>query len=383
MRICSILTSFTYGGAETLVLNLSRQFRASGHDANVVALCDAASVGNSASAQDSIMSRAAADGVPVRSLGIVNRRKPWAGAVSLRREIARLQPDVVHAHTARAIPMLWLAGVRVPVVLTHHNSRFNFPPWLFRLLDRKVDAYVAIGPACAALIRRHARRHVADIINAASEDFRVAAPRRAAAQDFTVLSVGALTAQKDYPTLIRAASILDRAARHRGRRVRVRVAGGGPLMDALRTRIAEEGVDDVVELLGPRSDVSELMSRADVFANSSHYEGLPIAVLEALSSGLPIVATDVPGNGDLIRDGANGLLVPPSDPQALADRLMQVIEDDALYASLSAGAIGAASRFTIGACAEQHLELYAALVEARQRRTGLSVSASSASLRRA
>lgn len=374
MRICLIITSFTSGGAEVLVCNLAQAFLTAGHEATVVSLSHAAQVGNDPDVERVMMERIVAAGGKACSLGLRNRNNILSGMFALRRILGEASPDIIHAHTARALPILALARPAAPVVLTHHNSRLSFPPRAYRLFDRLVSSYVAISDQCAAQTRALARKPVRTILNAASPRFQAAAARERASRDPIVLAVGTISTQKDYPTLIRAARPLAETLARDGRRLRIRIAGGGQMIDSLRELARSEGVAEVVELLGSRSDVEQLMREADVFANSSLWEGFSIAMIEASMSGLPTVATDVAGNCEMVIPDLNGELVPPSDPVALAGGIAAVLADDRRYGLLSRGALEAAKRFSIENCAEGHLALYrdvmprsavAALKEAR------------------
>ena len=110
-----------------------------------------------------------------------------------------------------------------------------------------------------------------------------------------------------------------------------------------------------------------LMRQDDLFVNSSLWEGFPISLIEAATSGLPMVATRVAGNREMIVPGVNGELVPPGDAQALASAMATALSDEAAYAALSAGALESARRFSIERCAHAHLTLYGDL---RGRRDG-------------
>lgn len=358
MRICSIITSFTSGGAETLVCNLSELFGKAGHDFAVVALSDADQLGNCPKTESRMMARIRTAGGEALSLALGHRRGTLAGASALRRMLATLRPDVVHVHTARAALMLTLVRCSAPVILTHHNSRLGFPKQLFKLFDRTVDAYVAISEECAAQTRRTARRPVQLIINGADSSAFSTAPRLAPAAHATVIAVGTLSDQKDYPTLIRAVRPLVDLLASNDKKVRVRIVGGGVILPQLTALIKKEGVGDVVELLGVRSDVPELLRCADLFVNSSRYEGLSVAMIEAMMAALPIVATDVPGNRELVQHLSNGLLVAPGDSKQLAQAISSVLLDPKDYASYSAEALARSRNLTIEACAEAHLRLY-------------------------
>lgn len=361
MRICSIITSFTSGGAETLVCNMAAEFRSAGHQATVVALCDATEVGNPAETEERMMERVRQTGATPLSLKLGSRRGLLAGALAIRRMLGAVKPDIVHAHTARAVLMLRLAGVRVPVVLTHHNSRLSFPPRLFTALDTVVSAYVAISEECADIERRYARRPVELIVNGADARFRSAESRRWPPGNPVIVAVGTASAQKDYPTLIRAARPL--AERLGERRPRIRIVGGGAILPDLEALIDGEGVGNIVELTGPRHDVPELLREADLFANSSHYEGMSVAMLEALSAALPIATTKVPGNVELVEDRVNGLLAPEGDPPALAAAMAELLTDPALYERCSAASLAKSAPYTLEGCAEAHMALYGRILD--------------------
>ena len=362
MRILSVITSFTTGGAEMLVSSLSREFVARGHRATVLSLSDAVAVGNSPEAEAKLREELVTAGVGTMSLSLANRRNPIAGMSALRRAIAAEKPDIIHVHTAQAALFLALLRPGMPVVMTHHNSRLSFSPLLFLLFDTVVDRYVGISDRCLQITNRFSRRPISKIVNAASRKFEAGKARTAISHNPVVLSVGALTEQKNYETLIRAAGRMRAQRRPDSPEIVVKIAGNGALMEKLQTLVAELEIEGAVELLGQRNDVPELMRDADLYANSSFYEGMPVALIEALMSGLPVVATDVEGNREVVESGKNGQLVPPSDPDALADAMMKILGDRELHAKLSRGALDTSKRFSLDATTDAHLEIYRDLV---------------------
>src|SRR5688500_4673259 len=155
MRILSMVASPAPGGAEMLARNLSAEFVRRGHAASILFMSDAAGVGNPPAFEQEFLAgleRAGVDheiAAPGAFGGIL------AGGRALRRVVRRFRPDILHVHLARGLMWRSLSGVGVATVFTHHNVVTNFSPWLFRLFDRSVDTYVAIGDACRQLLERH------------------------------------------------------------------------------------------------------------------------------------------------------------------------------------------------------------------------------------
>lgn len=365
MHIVSILTSLTSGGAEMLVVNLSKEYVANGHFSTVVALVDAKSVGNSSEMERSLRQRIVDDGGEFRSLQLGAARNPLQGWIRMRNLFASLQPDVIHAHTARALPMLYLRRKDIPVVLTHHNSLLGFSPHMFRLFDRIVGAYVAISKETETLFTRYARRPVAHIPNAASKNFTAAQPRNRIKGKSRILSVGAISAQKHYDLLIDVAANMRNLVSVNDAPI-FQVAGGGADLDDMRALARAKGVGNNVLFLGERSDVAELMRNSDLYLNTSRYEGMPVALLEAMATGLPIVATRVAGNSELVVDGKTGLLCPLDKPAHIARAIARILDDDALYEACSREAIDLSRMFSIETTAERHLGLYGTLTAPRR-----------------
>jgi len=138
-------------------------------------------------------------------------------------------------------------------------------------------------------------------------------------------SVTRLVPVKNHELLIRAFRRVR--ARMREAAVRLVVVGDGPLREKLESLASELGLDGAVEFWGFRRDIPALLRTFDLFVLSSSSEGHPLVVLEAMASGLPVVATDVGGIREVVRDGVNGRIVPPGDVEAMAEALADLISD--------------------------------------------------------
>jgi glycosyltransferase involved in cell wall biosynthesis len=144
-----------------------------------------------------------------------------------------------------------------------------------------------------------------------------------------VLTLARLDRQKGLETLLEAARLVPEAA--------FAVAGDGPERGALEARAGDLGLADRVRFLGHRRDVPRLLDSCDVFVLPSLFEGLPLAVLEAMAAGKPVVASRIGGTDEAVLDGVTGLLVSPSDPAALADAIRTILSDPERARRLGAG----------------------------------------------
>jgi len=141
------------------------------------------------------------------------------------------------------------------------------------------------------------------------------------------------------------------------------VAGAGPEQAALENQIHLLGLSERVALAGVFDHVEELLAAADAFILPSYEEGMSLALLEAMAAGLPVVATDIPGNRALVEPGRHGLLVPPAEPEPLAEAVGRLLEDRARAAGLGAAARRrVASEFSLDRMVERHIELFESLI---------------------
>lgn len=177
-----------------------------------------------------------------------------------------------------------------------------------------------------------------------------------------LLAVGRLDAQKGFDVLIEAMGLL----RAQGLRdIRLRIAGEGGAREALTRQIERSALAGSVQLLGFRDDVTQLVGSADVLVSSSRYEGFPNVVLESLSMGVPVVATNCPGGTRaLVEHGKNGWLCRPGDPTALAAQISYAVEEHRL---LQASQISASveRKFSLHSVVGSYVQLFAGLQAVR------------------
>lgn len=231
-------------------------------------------------------------------------------------------------------------------------------------LDRKTFGRVAV---CVSNSQAAIERHVTAgfpparfqwIANGVDLD-RFRAPRRDAVRakfgldpdDRVILTVANLRPVKNIPLLLRSAKHLH----DRGGVEQVWIVGEGSERPALVDLAGELGLEEVVRFLGAVQDVPDRYAAADVFALSSHFEGMPTVVLEAFAAGLPVVATAVGDVPALCR--ATGILVPPGDERAMTEALGRVLSDGSLREELRTSARAAGDAFSITAMAGKYASL--------------------------
>lgn len=175
-----------------------------------------------------------------------------------------------------------------------------------------------------------------------------------------LLHVGSFAPQKNHLLLIQAFAIL--AKEHPD--MHLWLVGNGALRPRMERTVAEMGLEAKVVFWGVRDDVPRLLAASDVFVLSSDYEGMPLAVLEAMAAGKPVVATAVGGVPELVEDGVTGILVPPGETEALAGGILRVLSDPGLRESMGQRAQEVAlERFDIARTAREYEALYSSLLE--------------------
>ncbi|MEM3485590.1 MAG: glycosyltransferase [Candidatus Jordarchaeaceae archaeon] len=167
-----------------------------------------------------------------------------------------------------------------------------------------------------------------------------------------------LTEQKGLGYLIKTAKLVQKRLPN----VKFLIAGDGELKDFLRSQIQRLELEDTVFLIGNQSNILSFFSQLDLFVLPSLWEGLPTVVLESMAAGVPVIATNVPGTDELIEDGVDGWLVPPRDPQALAEKIIFALRSPHLRRQVSEAGRKKAEQFSIDKIADQYIDLFQKLL---------------------
>ena len=280
-------------------------------------------------------------------------RVPYGGTVApisfspsawfkVRGRLRAFAPDIVHVHEplTPSVSMLTTLAAEVPVVATFHayldRSRLmRVAGPVLRRVHRRIGVSVAVSEAAAAFLRRVVAGPVEIVPNGVDvERFaHPGPPAEGLPPGRLVLWVNRLDPQKGFPVMVRAFDELSRGLPD----TFLVVAGDGRDRDAL-DQLSDEVRRRVVRLgTVPHDDLPRYHAAADVFvAAATGQESFGIVLVEAMAAGVPVVATDIPGYREVVRDGLEGLLVPPGDPPALAAALVRILEEPDLASTLAA-----------------------------------------------
>ena len=313
------------------------------------------------SADGPLLADARAEGFRIVALPMARSLSPIAQAralLALYRLFRREKPDLVHAHMPISgfLARLAARAAGVPrVAYTCHGFLFNQPaPWPRRvaslamewLAGRLTDVFLTVSAEEADDARRlHIHRTPIPVGNGRDpavfhpDPAARAAIRRSlgtAPSRIVVTALSRLVRHKGYPELLAAMRDVDADLWVVGERL---PSDHGPDM---RPHFDAAGLGGRLRRLGYRTDVAAILAASDIFALPSHFEGLPMSVIEAMLSGLPVVATDIRGPREQVTDGVTGLLVPPASVAPLTEALQRLAGDPALRASMGRASLARA-----------------------------------------
>lgn len=360
LRIALLVTrSDVFGGAVIHVRDLALGLSAAGHDVRV-------HIGGHGMMVDRLRDA----GIRVDTIPDLDRDiRPVPDARALRALVQALRrdpPDLLHAHTAKA-GLLGRAAATIrgiPCVYTPHAWPFldGVPPVARRIYLEIEHAAAHLPSSVVNVCRFEQREALAHRVGPPRRHFIVhngvpdVPPRLQADPGYHpphMVMIARFEPQKDHASLVRALAPLDTAP------WTLDLIGDGPLRETCRGEVVAAGLSDRIRFPGEVDDVAERLSRAQLVVLTSHWEALPLTLLEAMRAGLPTVATDVGGVSEAVDDGLTGLLVPPGDVRALTTALARVVDDPGLRTSMGAAARESyGRRFTLDAMVHETTRVY-------------------------
>jgi glycosyltransferase involved in cell wall biosynthesis len=373
LRVLLVIKCLGYGGAERLLVDMvaARDQRRFHYEVAYV-LQD----------EDALVPAISVGGTPVHALGARhNADLRWM--VALRHLLVKGRYDIIHFHLpyAAALGQVVVASLRRSarpgVVYTEHwvwgRVRFVIRA-LLRASMRRGERIVAVSDASYDALPVSLRQRATTVVHGVDLSLsksliarrtelraRVRSELAIGDDEFLFLTVANLRPEKSYDVLLEAA----KAIADSDSPIRIASVGRGPLKEELYARHAELGLGGRFQFLGQRDDVMQLLAGADAFVLASRDEGLPVALMEATSVGLPIVASRVGGIPQALEDEVNALLVPPSNPRLLARAMMRLASDPELRSSLGRQATLRSSMFDIAEANRAVSDIYLQVAEKR------------------
>ena len=380
-HIAHLVYSFRVGGLENGIVNLLNRLPADGCRHSIICLADY-DPAFFARIRNPRVSIYALNKQPGQDVGLFLR---------LWRLLRRLRPTVMHSRNLATLECQWLAFMlRIPLRihgehgwdmadLAGNNRRYL---WLRRLSKPWIHQFVALSREGVGYLRDRVSvpetvlHHICNGVD--TDKFRpdltpATPPASLAAEDaIWIGTVGRLARVKNQQLLAEAFIALVAARPQLAPRLRLLLVGDGAEKAAIAHRLQQAGVGNQAWLAGERSDIPALMNTLDIFVLPSLAEGISNTLLEAMACGLPIVATDVGGNGDLVMANETGYLVPVDDPRAMVAALARYLDDPELLRRHAANARQRAlGHFGLGLMVSRYARLYGVAAPAAD---GLNVS---------
>ena len=353
MKIMQVIPYFCFGGAETMCENLTYALTAAGHDVTVVSLI---------SDRTPIARRMEENGIRIHYLD----KKLGLDLSMIPRLISIMKqekPDVVHTHLnviKYAAVAARLCGIRC--VHTVHNVAHEEAEGRLQKITNTIyfrrgwAVPVALSPKVQATILSFyglKEEQVPMIYNGVDlgkccpkEDYSLSKPAR-------LLHIGRFNEQKNHKGLLEAFAQIVKTFPD----CCLQLIGDGDLEEETRNHVKDLGLQEKVLFLGNQTNVYPFLQEADLFLLPSKFEGMPMTIIEAMGTGIPIVASAVGGVPDMLEDGVSGILV-PCDPDAVAQAVLQLLEQKDLREKLGTHALENSRRFSSEYMAQCYCDIY-------------------------
>lgn len=355
MNILQVINSFRIiGGAERLLSDIAT-IMAQQHHIEVLVLQDS----------DSFLAKKIIEsGIKIHSLGLKNAYNPLA--IWKIRHFIKHNPqfDIIHVHLFPSLYWVALSTIciRRHLIWTEHNTtnKRRSKAWLQpfeKFIYSQYEMIICISTATMQEIKQWTQAKELDhrycIIENGVDIDAFSKVRKRKLYDYTLIQVSRFSPAKDQDTVIRAVKLLPK-------NVHVLFVGDGERINICKQLSLELGLQDRVHFLGVRQDTAELFACADIAVQSSNWEGFGLVAVEAMATGLPVIASEVDGLKQ-VTEGA-GLLFPRGDERMLAQLIKSLIDDKTLYNKISEKCIKRAKEYDISSMANKYLDIYKSIL---------------------
>lgn len=288
-------------------------------------------------------------------------------------------PEIIHSHTQFGTIAAIISHLRnrdTKIVRTAHvtqewgrsmYSRLQKLVWGEMIFPFFVDAQVAVSKAVEESVKKYlgyrmTKKNIYLIYNSIpfpKREETIKNPNKNNNLEFVIGTAARLTEQKGVKYLIEAAEIVLNQYPN----VKFLIAGDGELKDELIWKISQSGLSDQIKLIGKHPNIYKFLSEIDLFVLPSLWEGLPTVILEAMLAGVPIIATNIPGTDELIKDGKNGWLVPPKNSVELAKKIILAINSPTTLKKFVEEGNRIVNLFSMEKIADEYLALFYELLK--------------------
>lgn len=353
MKILQVIPYFCFGGAETMCENLTYALRQARHSVTVVSLYGE---------RTPISLRMEEAGVNIRYLD-----KKLGLDVSMVSKLAKIlkeeAPDAVHTHldvVKYAVAAAKLAGVRHCVHTVHNVAEEEAEGKLQKMIN---GTYFRLGWSTPVALSPKVQESIVSFYGMKKEcvpviyngiDLSRCIPKESyEAETVRIVHIGRFNRQKNHRGLLDAFALLLKTCPN----CCLDLLGDGELRPEMERYVKELGVEDKVRFLGNQQNVYPYLHAADIFLLPSHFEGMPMTIIEAMGTGLPVVATRVGGVPDMFTDGKSGILTSEA-PEVVAEALIRLAEDGMLRERMGRNALVESGRFSSQTMAEHYARVY-------------------------
>lgn len=363
MRIVHVISRCSAGGAEQYTQDLLLNMKRLGHEVQLWTVADQKSLSRQDEAEQvyeaSFISDLRKHDIEVLSFEKRPRRDFLKCIRKIRSYYKDFKPDIVQAHydIAALLCGIGLKKYHVPVILTLHNT-FNSNRLLYRyILSSFIDGFIAISEKVRGILLKNGvdEQKIALIYNGIDlKDF--------SCQDFQdqvdrFITVGRIVPLKNHCLLLDSFSAFLSTLDTKNKPV-LEIVGDGPVLNELKEYASTLEISDYVIFSGLCRNIPERLSHAQIYVCSSDTEALSISLIEALASGLSLIATDVGSNDEIITHAQTGLIVPPKNRDALRDAMIQLYGSCQKRQLFFKQAPLTIQRFSIQAAVEAHLRFF-------------------------
>lgn len=334
MNILYVITLPDIGGAQTHLLDVILSMRNIHHKVHVV-------VGRYGWLTEQFEKNSVTFTIVAELVREISLKRDWLAIKRLHDIIKAEQPDIVHCHSTKAGVIgriaAWMEGV--PSIFTVHGWAFTEGvPFVKRVTYSVIENFMLNITAKCFCVSEYDRSlakkwflrdsdKIITIHNGISEllpENCAGNICRKSENILRLIMVGRFSKQKDHLLLIKAVEDINKKYSDR---IHLILVGDGELLEEAKRYVLSNSLGKVISFLGKRTDVSNLLSQADVFCLISNYEGLPISIIEAMRAELPVIASDVGGNNELVRHGINGYLLPRGDKEKISQAIESFLKN--------------------------------------------------------